>query len=139
MTELVRIIYASQPFGYDAATLNGILVQARRRNARNGITGALVCRHDIYLQLLEGPRTQVQATFDRIKDDDRHVDVRQLPSHPATGRLFGDWAMLHDPAHSLIWTIAEVDDGAVDRTSPDALEAMFATLAAHAKADPLTE
>ena len=54
ITDLIQIIYMSQPFGYDEAMLAGILLDARRCNKRDGITGALVCRHDIYLQLLEG-------------------------------------------------------------------------------------
>ena len=52
--DLYRVIYTSRPFGFDAGMLNGILVDARRMNTRDGITGALICRADIYVQLLEG-------------------------------------------------------------------------------------
>ena len=55
MTDLIQLIYSSRPFGFDEATLNGILMFARRNNPREAITGALICRHDLYLQLLEGP------------------------------------------------------------------------------------
>ena len=50
-----QLIYASRPFGYDDLTLISILMQARENNARNGITGALICREDVFLQILEGP------------------------------------------------------------------------------------
>ena len=37
----MQLIYASRPFGYDDLTLTSILMQARKNNARVGITGAL--------------------------------------------------------------------------------------------------
>ena len=132
--DLVQLVYASQPFGYDVSILSGILLDARRLNARDGITGALVCRQDIYLQLLEGPERNVQATFERIGRDDRHLDVRVLVSRPVTDRLFGEWAMLHDPADSLIWTQAQVDDGRLDTATPDEVTALFAGLADRVRA-----
>ena len=56
ISQLVQLIYSSQPFGYDSTTLQTILNDARRCNTRDGISGALVCRHDIYVQLLEGSK-----------------------------------------------------------------------------------
>ena len=58
----MQLIYASRPFGYDDLTLTSILMQARENNARNGITGALICREDVFLQILEGPRDLKRAT-----------------------------------------------------------------------------
>ena len=52
--QLMQLIYTSRPFGFDDATLTGILVTARHNNPRLDITGALICRADIYLQLLKG-------------------------------------------------------------------------------------
>ena len=76
----MQLIYASQPFGYDDLTLVGILASARRNNARDGITGALICRPDLFMQLLEGRRDVVTAAFSRIMRDERHVDVVNLVS-----------------------------------------------------------
>jgi len=112
MTMLVRFIYSSQPFAFDEATLGNLLVKARKNNARDGITGALICRRDIYLQLLEGPETAVAATMSRIRADDRHLNVTIYRSGAADRRLFGDWAMLHDPALSWMWPEPEIEDGA---------------------------
>jgi hypothetical protein len=126
--DLVQIIYSSQPFGYDATTLSGILQVARRRNEAAGITGALVCRRDIYLQLLEGPQAAVDDTLDRIRRDDRHLDVVLRASGPVSGRMFGDWAMLHDPARSWLWTEAEIANGILDSQSEDDFRAVFSKL-----------
>ena len=120
----------SQPFGYDVPTLSGILLNAQRNNERDGITGALICRHDIYLQLLEGPAAAVKATLDRIRRDDRHVEIRTLVSEKVTERIFAEWEMLHDPAKSLIWTEEDIANGAIERASAAEISAMFTSLAA---------
>lgn len=114
---LVRLVYASHPFGFDSATLYGILTVARRNNARDGVTGALICRGDLYLQLLEGPEAAVLAAYARIGRDDRHLEVTRLIHEPAPSRLCPDWAMRDDPVRSWMWTRAEVANGAVERAS----------------------
>ena len=129
ITDLSQIIYVSQPFGYDAAILSNILLDARRCNERDGVTGALVCRHDIFLQLLEGPTTEVEATYARILRDDRHVSPRKLVSRSISHRMFADWAMLHDPAKSLIWSRQEIADGALDSATPSDVIKAFEALA----------
>ncbi len=125
-----QLIYTSRPFGFDDQTLNGILLSARHFNVRDGITGALICRDDMYLQMLEGPRNLVTATFARILRDDRHVEVVGLWSGDTTTRMFADWAMRHDPFRSWMWTRAEVAQGAVHKASADEIRAVFARVAA---------
>src|SRR6056300_288165 len=98
-----QLIYASCPFGYDESILAGILSVARTKNAQNDITGALICRPDIYLQLLEGPVGRVENLYDRILQDDRHLDVKTLVKCAVRDRLFPEWAMKHDPAVSWMW------------------------------------
>jgi hypothetical protein len=126
---LMQLIYASQPFGFDDATLNGILDTARRVNPQRGITGALVCRADLYLQCLEGPRDAVTRLFSGIARDDRHLDIMLISATDIDSRLFGRWAMRDDPATSWMWSQAEVADGAVERASADDVRAIFARLA----------
>ena len=111
---LIQIIYASQPFGFDDAMLAGILLDTRRCNTRDGITGALIVRGDLYLQLLEGPEAKVEATFDRIRRDDRHANAEMLLSRSITHRMFPDWAMLDDPAQSWVWSREAVAQGATE-------------------------
>ncbi|TVP72162.1 MAG: BLUF domain-containing protein [Rhodobacteraceae bacterium] len=125
---LFRSIYTSRPFGFDAAMLNGILADARRANTRDGITGALICREDIYLQWLEGPEDKVRQALARIGRDDRHLEVKVHVAEPAAERVFGDWAMLHDPATSWIWTQQDVTNDAVDRATPEEVTSFFLRL-----------
>ena len=126
---LTQLIYHSQPFGFDDAMLGGILVQARRNNARDGLTGALIVRADIYLQLLEGPEPAVMATFARIRADDRHLAVRQVSAASVMTRLFPAWTMRDDPARSWMWSAAEVEAGALTAALPSAVRAIFERLA----------
>ncbi|MBT8412289.1 MAG: BLUF domain-containing protein [Octadecabacter sp.] len=133
-----QIIYASQPFGYDDSTLGAILLDARRCNKRDGITGALVCRPDIYLQLLEGPDAAVEAAYGRISRDDRHANINRLVDQTVTDRMLGQWEMLHDPATSWLWSAEDVADGALERATPEDITAVFRSLEAKAKAAPQT-
>lgn len=125
---LFRAIYTSQPFGYDEAILSSILMQARKANARDDITGALICRADIYMQWLEGPENKVRDAIARIARDDRHLDVRVHVAEPANARVFGAWAMLHDPAQTWIWTQDEIADGALDAATPQEITDFFLRL-----------
>lgn len=125
---LVQLIYVSRPFDYDNLCLDGILAVARHNNTRDGITGALICREDIYLQLLEGPSDHIANTYARIRHDDRHIEVVKLAENAIDQRMFGNWAMHHDPALSCIWSPAEVQDGAMFRAPKAAVLDMFARM-----------
>ncbi len=124
----MQLIYASQPFGYDSATLNSILNEARSCNSRDGITGALVCRHDIYLQLLEGSSEAVNSTFMRICRDDRHAGINKLVCRRVNDRFFGKWAMLHDPEISIIWNQRQIKDGILDHIPQSEISGMFKSI-----------
>jgi len=125
---MIQLVYASRPFGFDEAMLGGILIQARHCNTRDDITGALICRADMYLQMLEGPEEKVEAAYARIEKDDRHLEVKHLARGPIDTRMFGAWAMRDDPAQSWIWTREEVENGALDRATPDEVTAIFSKL-----------
>jgi meiotically up-regulated gene 157 (Mug157) protein len=125
---LFRAVYTSRPFGFEDAILNSILMEARRANDRDGVTGALICRGDIYIQWLEGPEAQVRNALERIKRDDRHLEMTLHVEGPASERMFGKWAMLHDPAASWIWSQEEVADGAAERATPEEVIAFFMPL-----------
>ncbi len=81
--------------------LAGILSQARRNNARDDITGALLVRHDLYLQLIEGPDAAIDASYGLIAADDRHCDVAVLLTRDTGNRMFPGWAMLDDEKPSM--------------------------------------
>jgi hypothetical protein len=129
---LTRLIYASHPFGFDDLVLTHILKTAQRNNAAAGITGTLICREDLYLQLLEGERAAVESLYEKIKQDDRHADVITLVQETAAQRLFPTWAMRHDPARSWMWTREDVSRGAVEAAPRDEVLAIFIRLVAEA-------
>ncbi len=126
---MIQLIYASRPFDFDEGTLVAILTVARSCNERDAITGALICRADAYLQLLEGPEEKVEAAYRRIQGDRRHLDVKLLSRRNVTERLFPGWAMRNDPARSWMWSQEDVNAGAIDRATEAQAVAIFERLA----------
>lgn len=126
---LTQIVYSSKPFGFDASVLDDILTISRIRNSKADITGTLICRADMYLQLIEGPDAAIQATYQRIAMDDRHVEMNLLLSREVTERLFPKWAMRDDPPRSWMWTQQEISDGAIAAATPQDIIAIFERLA----------
>ena len=128
---LYRLIYSSRPFGFDTSVLNGLLIDSRDNNKKNNITGSLLCRADIYLQMLEGPEENVLKTFDKIKIDDRHLEIDVLlRERDIKYRLFPDWAMKDDPVESWMWSQKEIADGAVQKSSKEKIFDIFKQIAA---------
>ena len=127
--DLRQLIYSSQPFGFDEAVLAGILLDARRCNTRDGVTGALVCRREVFLQLLEGPENAVLGAIERIGRDDRHTDIIVHVSESVPDRLFGDWAMLHDPAKSWLGSENDGSKNWVERVRAADVKGIFRSLA----------
>jgi hypothetical protein len=77
----------------DATTVHNILTTARRNNRRDQITGLLVAGSNRYLQVIEGPDRPVQALYNKIVADDRHMAVAQFSRRHITHRDFGSWSM----------------------------------------------
>ena len=112
-----HIIYASTPFGFSDSDLDHILIKSRYNNDKNKITGALFCRDDLYLQYLEGPEREVDITYSKISEDDRHTEVLLLNSGMSERRLFANWAMKHDPVQSWMWTREEINGGILEKVT----------------------
>ena len=91
---LVRLLYASR--ATEAVTpelIESILNQSRTHNPMLGITGVLCHCGEVFLQVLEGGRDAVNATYSRIARDPRHRDVSLLHFEEATERRFAHWTM----------------------------------------------
>jgi hypothetical protein len=73
--------------------IEAILDASRRNNLAGGVTGALIFDGGVFAQLLEGPRREIEATFERIQCDPRHRDVEVLLLDAASVRGFPDWSM----------------------------------------------
>lgn len=126
---LVRLVYASRPFGFDAGNLIDILFKSRANNKAADVTGCLIYRDDLYLQWLEGPAAGVEATYAKIRADDRHVEITELLRETATERLFSGWAMRADQAQRWMWTRAQVDRGDVGKATPSEVLHIFNRMA----------
>lgn len=99
MLQLVYVSAAS--YLMTESALLDLLTVSRRNNERVGLTGMLLYRDGCFLQLLEGDREPVKATYERILADPRHRDQRLMLETEADERLCSDWAMgfrnLSDP------------------------------------------
>ncbi|HWU96635.1 MAG TPA: BLUF domain-containing protein [Sphingomonas sp.] len=73
--------------------LDALFAQAQANNARDEITGLLYTNGKRFLQVLEGPRTEVEDTFLRIIADPRHHALVLLSRRETSRREFGDWSM----------------------------------------------
>ncbi|MDC3068107.1 BLUF domain-containing protein [Paracoccaceae bacterium] len=130
--KFMQLIYYSKPFGFSLELLSAILVVSRTNNEERDITGALICRSDIFLQLLEGPKTQVMKTYEAIQRDDRHVNICHLMDKMVDKRLFPAWAMRDDPVKTWMWSRKEVANGIVERLSKSEVEDIFVKLSKEA-------
>ena len=97
-SDLYRLVYYSRNSMAVAATdvvseTDAILASSRRNNSIADITGALIFNAGIFAQVLEGPRQNVEATFERIQRDKRHGDVQLLVVEKVETRGFPSWSM----------------------------------------------
>ena len=91
---LVRLMYCSRAAqGVDEAELSQILSQSRANNAHSGVTGMLSFSEGLFIQVLEGGRTEVSALYNRISNDARHTDVQILAFEEIDQRRFAGWTM----------------------------------------------
>jgi hypothetical protein len=91
---LFRLAYvsaASKPFSKTG--LRYLHRQASERNARTGTTGLLLHKDGRFMQMLEGPRKAVKATFGRIHKDPRHYGIIVLIKETGERRHFPGWHM----------------------------------------------
>lgn len=78
-------------------SLDDILEQARRKNARLDITGILLYRRGRFFQYLEGAEEAVRSVYDEIQQDSRHTRLRILLESPVESRRFSEWTMGYEP------------------------------------------
>ena len=91
---LVRLMYVSR--ASDSVNQNelvAILKKSKANNAAPGITGVLCFSAGIFLQVLEGGRSQVSALYNKIATDPRHHDVVLLSYEEVGERSFAGWSM----------------------------------------------
>ena len=93
LTQLTYVSRARIPAGLEVDTLAAILDSSQGNNRLVGITGYLVYDRMWFFQILEGPDKDVSATFSRIKDDRRHIDVAIVGRRTVKRASFPEWSM----------------------------------------------
>lgn len=74
--------------------LDQLLQRTRSNNGAAGITGCLLYEDERFMQILEGERSQVLDTFERIRASALHTGIRVVIQGPAPRRVFTHWSML---------------------------------------------
>ena len=91
---LVRLLYVSQPVGpITTTTTTLILEKSAAHNKNENITGVLCQGSGLWMQVLEGERSQVNLLYARIMADRIHRNVELLSMEEFTHRRFGQWSM----------------------------------------------
>lgn len=92
--QLGYISFASDAFKKEAKEgISDILEEARVFNKENDITGMLLYRKGVFLQILEGNRDTVLNLYGRIASDLRHEGIKTLIKQNENERIFKDWSM----------------------------------------------
>ncbi len=95
--DLYRLIYCSRATLPAKTTIETelprILARSARRNAQDGITGALLAYDGWFLQALEGPPVKVADTYARLSRDPRHQSLRLIHVEAISQRSFTSWSM----------------------------------------------
>jgi class 3 adenylate cyclase len=102
-----------------AEEIRGIGEIAQRNNARDGITGVLICCSGVFFQTIEGEDTKIEYLFEKIRKDSRHTDLLCLKTeNDIPQRQYPKWSMktqnldentdvLMQPIRSLFQVLAE--------------------------------
>ena len=91
LVSLVYVSFASRKMPEEE--LKEILTKSRDNNEKRSITGMLLYRGGFFIQALEGKPDDVEAIYEKIKQDDRHRSLLVLYRNPIKERSFSDWSM----------------------------------------------
>ena len=91
MFSIAYVSVATKPLSEDDVV--AILVQSRMNNVRLGLTGALLCHGQRFIQILEGEEQQVLTKYRTISVNPRHRNVHLLSQEPIEKRQFPQWTM----------------------------------------------
>ena len=73
--------------------LREIVSTSRYNNARAQITGFLIFDNPWFVQVLEGDRPKIEATYRKIRADKRHGDLTIVNLGDVESRSFPTWSM----------------------------------------------
>lgn len=104
---LRRIIYTSKSTKqFNKRNLLDLLHDSRAYNKIDNITGVLMHREGVFLQVIEGRSDVIHDLFIRLKRDPRHDEIKIIFDSSVTSRFFSNWSMgcadFDEPELSLI-------------------------------------
>jgi hypothetical protein len=91
---LTRLLYVSKPVGpITTFVTSSILEVCSVNNKKAEITGVLCQGSGIYMQVIEGRRSAINALYSRIISDKRHSQIELLSFEEVNQRRYGHWSM----------------------------------------------
>ena len=112
---LRRVIYTSMAtHPLDTRALLDLLHEARGFNHIDGITGLLMHDEGHFLQIIEGPVSEIANLIKRLSRDGRHKQFEIHEDVETESRLFPDWSMgfgeMSEPALAFLPSIISRTD-----------------------------
>ncbi|MEM8791897.1 MAG: BLUF domain-containing protein [Pseudomonadota bacterium] len=114
---IYRLVYISKSTVSPVSqAVSEIARKSLSRNMQLGVTGFLYFDDAVFLQELEGVRSDVEWLYNKIATDNRHSDVRTLLKQDAETRVFGEWSMAFfdgnatDNAFRNSYTLEDIDN-----------------------------
>lgn len=119
MFQLVYVSQATTSLQLDE--IENILEASRANNQVNQVTGMLMYKDRLFVQILEGDRDQVLSVYERVKNDTRHQGVHIIEELEVAERQFDQWIMgfkflTQDDLIKIIHPLSSLEDVVVDFT-----------------------
>jgi hypothetical protein len=94
LSQLVYMSNSSENF-YIEADIDNILRKASGFNTSHNITGLLIYKGGVFVQLLEGSKVEIESLIEKIATDKRHENLKVIYEGTSKSRIFNDWTMAY--------------------------------------------
>lgn len=91
MHRFIYVRHASKGTSFE--DFGDISAKSKINNLRDGLTGVLLWANGTFIQLIEGPKRELDLTIARIEMDIRHSGMMKLSYKKVTEIICVDWAM----------------------------------------------
>ena len=106
---LYELIYSSRAA---PVVTNDVLEQildiSRKNNVEHNLTGLLLFDGSTFCQILEGEKEVLEATYNKIENDSRHIDTEIFHIGEIESRNFAQWSMSYKRSRQVLaldnWT-----------------------------------
>lgn len=99
---MIRLVYESRFVEPPTvAVLAEIFELSLLNNARDGVTGMLICCGSQVMQILEGPDEVVSEKYTKIARDPRHCDITEILKEPINHQSFPKWDLGAENAEAI--------------------------------------